>query len=206
MDDGSKNLNLILDHNTTAAKAWTNSTTQINANGPIDAINQLKTDTLGWKGTITPSNYTMDQRGQTSNAYYIIDYSEYKARLITAQEVAQITGADKEETLNWEEKSAVDLYYFDSLSTSQSDTCKKGNTIGCKYGWLYDRTSLDCNLLGCLNNSDRGTYGYWTSAANASQSTKAWLVNRNGYMYSTSITTSTDYGIRPVIEVLKSNL
>ena len=206
-------VNLLLDHNTTVSVAWTNSTTTTNENGPIDVINQLYEDTKDWKGTMTPENYTMDQKEQTSGANYTIKYSEapsgkteaYKARLITAQEIAKITGADKENTLNWNEESKSNYYFFNSLTISESTNCidNDKNTI-CNYGWLYDRTFTSCKLEGCLNNSDVDTLGYWTSSSYSGSYNIAWRVLQRGSIdfYNVHL----DYGVRPVITVLKSNL
>ena len=202
-DDGKDTVNLILDHNTTATVAWNSS--RSNASGPLTALTQLKTDTDGWKGTITPTNYTLDQTGQPSNAKYTIDYSSYKARLITAQEIAQITG-----NTPWNEKVAVNSnwYYFDSKTTTASTTCTDGNTTGCKYGWLYDRTSTSCTNRGCLNNADSSMtgYGYWTSTPCASYSRSAWNVDYDGSLGLFSVGGGSRYGVRPVITVSKSNL
>ena len=197
-DDGGSNVNLLLDHNTTATVAWNSSGS--NASGPSEVLKQLNDDTKSWVGTKTPSNYTMNQSGQTSNAKYTINYSDYKARLITAGEVAQITG-----NTTWDERTAKNIYYFDSKTTTASTTCKSGNTTGCKYGWLDDRTSKKCTTYGCLNNSDKETYGYWTASSHADSSNYAWgvssaSVRNNGVRY------SRDYGVRPVITILKSNL
>ena len=200
-DDGGDTVNLILDHNTTAMVAWNSSGS--NVNGPKEVLDQLKNDTSSWKGTITPTNYTMDQTGETSKAKYTIDYSGYKARLITAQEVATITGYT-----GWDEKVAENSnwYYFDSKTTTQSDTCKKGNTSGCQYGWLYDRTNTGCTTYGCLNNSDQTTYGYWTSSSRADYSGSAWYVSYYARVDSNSVNFSHPYGVRPVITILKSKL
>ena len=198
-DDGGDTLNLILDHNTTATVAWTSSGS--NKNGPKEVLTQLKSDTSSWLGTITPSNYTMDQTGQTSNANYTIDYSEYKARLITAQEIATIIG-----NTTWDEKTASDGYYFDSNTSTASTTCKKGNTSGCSYGWLYDRTNTGCTTWGCLNNSDQETKGYWTSSPRVSNVYIARYVSYVGNLGGYYIWDSGSYGVRPVIEVLKSQL
>ena len=207
-DDGGDTVNLILDHNTTATVAWNNTYTndsgsKINAKGPKEVLDQLKTDTSSWKGTITPSNYTMDQTGQTSNAKYTIDYSEYKARLITAQEIATITGYT-----GWDEKVGANSswYYFDSKTTTASDTCTNGNRSGCKYGWLYDRTSTSCTTNGCLNNSDVTIYGYWTASSRADYSYIAWYVGYDAYVYHYDVGDSYDGGVRPVITILKSKL
>ncbi len=196
-DDGGDTVNLILDHNTTALIAW--SLSEIN-NGPKEVLEQLKADTESWKGTKTPANYTMDQTGQTSNVKYTIDYSSYKARLITANEIATITG----KTL-WDEKTASDYYFFDTNTTTHSDTCWSGDTSGCNYGWLYDRTYPSCMTYGCLNNSDQTTSGYWTASSRAASSNSAWFV---GYYASVNryVSNGDIYGVRPVIEVLKSKI
>ena len=199
-DDGGETVNLILDHNTTAKVAWNSSGS--NASGPSEVLKQLNDDTKSWVGTETPSNYTMDQTGQTSNAKYTIDYSGYKARLITAQEVAQITG-----NTSWDEKVAANssYYYLDSKTTTASSTCKSGDTSGCQYGWLYDNT-YSCTTYGCLNNSDQTTYGYWSASSRAALSNFAWLVDYSGYVYDYYVTISSDFGVRPVITVAKDKL
>ena len=196
-DDGKDTVNLILDHNTRATVAWNSS--KSNTSGPKEILDSLKTATASWKGTETPSNYTMDQTGQTSKASYTIDYSGYKARLITAQEIATITG-----NTSWDERSASSEYYFDSkLSTAGSSTCTSGNTTGCKYGWLYDRTSANCTTYGCLNNSGNR---YWTASSYSRDSGNAWYVDYNGSIGNDGVSYTGFYGVRPVIEVLKSKL
>ena len=216
LDDGGKNLNLLLDHNTTDKLAW--NTSGSNRYGPAEVIQKLYEDTKEWKGTITPLNYTYNRTdvpytiGYDSIPEYEGATTSYKARLITAQEVAQITGADKE-PLNFKEESTINSYYFDSLSSTSSDTCKNGNTAGCMYGWLYDRTSTSCTTYGCLNNSDSSTSGYWTSSAYALLFNRAWSVTYSGDVSSykvggDSLNFDYDsmYGVRPVITILKSKI
>ena len=196
-DDGKDTVNLLLDHNTTDTVI---GSLNGSASGPDMALDQLKSDTSLWKGTETPNNYTLDQTGQESNAKYTIDYSTYKARLVTAQEIAEITG-----NTSWDEKVATSRsYYFDSKALIASDTCKEGNTTGCKYGWLYDRTSKSCTKYGCLNNSDILTNGYWTASTSASEFDYAWYVEDKPYVNDIQIDST--YGVRPVITVSKANL
>ena len=198
-DDGKDTVNLILDHNTTALVAWNSSGS--NKSGPSEVLTQLNDDTKTWVGTETPSNYTMDQSTQASNAKYTIDYRSYKARLITAQEVAQITG-----NTTWDERTASSYYYFDSKTDKASDTCKNGNTTECSYRWLYDRTNNNCTTNGCLNNSDKETYGYWTASSHAFYSNSAWAVSCNALVVNGSVGNGHISGLRPVITVLKSKL
>ena len=198
-DDGGNKVNLILDHNTTAVVAW--NSTEENTNGPKELLEQLKTDTKLWQGTEAPSNYTMDQSTQGSGAKYTIDYSEYKARLITAGEIAKITG-----NTSWNEVTTFGGYYFDSNTDTQNEACTNGNTNGCKYGWLYDRTSVDCVTYGCLNNSSGETKGYWTSSSDALDVDLAWSVTYESSLLWHYVGNWGIYGVRPVIEVSKSKL
>lgn len=196
--DRGRKLNLLLDHNTTDVTGYDRE----------EIFETLMSDTSSWLGTETPQSYT------SIKGKYTIDYSEYKARLITAQEVAKITGK-----YDWNEDARLeDRYYFDSLSKIESDTCKEGNITGCKYGWLYDRTSTDCELYGCLNNAESSNHymdAYWTSTFSSSfKSTgdegyvefeNPWYINCTGGISHISMG-DIDGGVRPVIEVLKSNL
>ena len=218
-DDGKDTVNLILDHNTTATVPWISKADYVEAGGtesnfgnfgkndkgPLTVLKQLKNDTSSWKGTITPSNYTMDQTGETSNAKYTIDYSSYKSRLIKAQEIATITG-----NTSWNEKVAANSnwYYFDSKTDTESDICKTGNTAGCSYGWLYDRSSIDCTVYGCLNNADSSMtgVGYWTASSRAATSSNAWNVHYYTVGDNPYVSYLGNFGVRPVIEVLKSKL
>lgn len=210
-DDGGKTVKLILDHNTTATVEW-NSNYETTG-GPKELLIQLERDTKLWQGTETPANYTMDQTGQLSNRKYTIYYSGYKARLITAQEIAQITGYT-----SWDEKkSDSDEYeygfYFDSKQTSASDTCNSNDISGCSYRWLYDRTSTDCTRWGCLNaavlsvtDSGKDMVGYWTASSSAADSSKAWNVLLYGNLNSEVVNEDRYFGVRPVIEVSRSKL
>ncbi len=192
-DDGGSTINLILDHNTTATVAWNSSGSVVN--GPNEVLTQLKSDTDEWKGTITPSNY--------SNSKYTIDYRDYKARLITVNEIAKIT-----ENTPWDEKTSSDFYYFANNKNTVSDTCKSGNTSGCQYIWLYDRTNINCTEYGCLNNADSAMNGngYWTISFRATFSSFPWSVNYRGALAYQLANSSTLFGVRPVITVLKSKL
>lgn len=205
-DDGGDSVNLLLDHNTTFSVAWNSS--ESNATGPKELLTQLKTDTDAWVGTKVPTNYTME----SSISKYTIDYSKYKARLITAEEITQITGNTTFDVLTTEDG----FYYFDTNSTTESDTCKyNGNISGCKYGWLYDRIYTDCTKAGCLNNSDVEKSIYWTASSSAMRSDFAFRVLSmaleiglvNFYLSDDTIDIMSSHGgVRPVIEVLKSKL
>ena len=188
-DNGGTTVNLLLDHNTAAYVAWNSSGS--NADGPSEVLTQLQADTSLWQGTITPANYT---NYIESTLNYTIDYSSYKARLITAQEIATITG-----NTSWDEKSASDSYYVHD-NTQTEYTGEAGTN---KYAWLFDNTD-GCTTFGC-NVADSSTYGYWTASSNVSNSGGAWFVVYSGGVYYNNV--DSDYsGVRPVITVLKSKL
>ena len=115
--------------------------------------------------------------------------------------MAQITG-----NTTWDEKTANNYYYLDSKTKTASATCKEGNTSGCSYGWLYDRTNTSCIDRGCLNNSDKGTFGYWTASSRADSSNSAWAVRFYAIVDSDYVVYSGYGGLRPVITILKSKL
>ena len=198
-NEGDTEVNLLLDHNTTGKTYWTDSSTSSNANGPITVLSELKTATDSWAGTKTPANYTVIQEGYGN---YTIDYSDYKARLITADEIAQITGNT---SFDESTTSYSSWFYFDTNSQTSKDTCKNGDTTGCDYGWLYDRTYTSCKTYGCLNNADSGL-GYWTSTSAFGYSYGAWGVYFGGLLGYYFVDFDDYLSVRPVITVLKSNL
>ena len=200
LDDGSDRISLLLDHNTTSTVAWSTISINTNVKGPIDVIDKLKKDTAEWNETLILSNHTYKSKK------YTVDYSGCKAQLITAQELIQITGADKE-PLNFKEESSMEWYYLQNNSqdekTGRGDVCKAN---GCKYAWLYDRTSGSCEKYGCLYNSNSEISGYWTSSAYAKNVSYAWRVDSQGIATYSAVNDANFFGVRPVIEVLKSNI
>ena len=192
------NVKLLLDHNTTARAAWrsTTSNTSGPATGSSYVLGYLNSATSSWLGTETPNNYTV---AQTSYGNYTIDYSTYKARLMTAAEIATITGSTfLESTTRYS-----NYFFFDTNSTTASTSCKSGNVTGCNYSWLYDRTSTSCTTYGCSNNASATTSGFWTATSTYGSTRYAWYIKYDGSLYYGSVNSSTVAGIRPVIEVKK---
>ena len=166
--EGNATVNVILDHNTTANVAW-NST---GSNSEMKEVKiKLEEDTKDWENT---------------------------ARLITANEVAKITG-------NTDFDVSKENQPWFCLDTNQPDTtnwCAKTKGTS-KYAWLFDYTK-ECTNHGC-NTSDSSTWGYWTSTPNKGNSTHAWFVNRFGILDRLCVT-NTERGVRPVITISKSNI
>ena len=163
--EGNATVNVILDHNTTAGVAY-------NSTGNNSEMKEVKTkleeDTKDWKNT---------------------------ARLITANEVAKITGKTGFDA----SKENQDWFYLDSNNQTQTAS----STNKSKYAWLFDYT-IDCTNYGC-NTPDSSNWGYWTSTPNKASSTIAWRVYRSGDL-SRDYVTNAGHGVRPVITISKSNI
>ena len=189
-------INLILDHNTKATVVW-NSTGSATS-GPTNILTQLKADTDAWVGVpIRTESYSYNN--VTTN--YTINYNTYRARLITAQEVARITG-----NTSFNELGSAAWFYFDSNNQTQTAT----TTGSSQYAWLFDYTA--CSGFGC-SIVDNGNLGYWTSTARNDSSQYAWYIFRHGGLGSPLFSTDSGlgcnvsngktFGVRPVITIDK---
>ena len=162
-DDSGNNYTMILDHNTTATVAW-NST---GSNSEMKEVaSQLQEDTKTWDSSLN-------------------------VRLITANEVAKITGNTKfdanEEGQSW--------FYLDGKKVTDKNASQ--------YAWLYDYTN-GCTSNGC-NIADSSTWGYWTSTPVIDHSSHAWRVGGDGGLSNNGVS-FTSSGVRPVITVSKSKI
>ena len=157
---------MILDHNTTAKVAYnsTDSNTEMK-----EVKTALESNTSTWDKSLN-------------------------ARLITANEIAKITG-----NTSFDEKTSTKSSWFYLDSNNQTPVANSTNKS--KYAWLFDYTK-ECKEYGC-NIEDSGAYAYWTSTPVAGHTSYAWLVYRDGTL-SRNSTSYADYGVRPVITVSKS--
>ncbi len=188
----SSTINLILNHNTTATIAWNSNGS--NEDGGDEVLTQLKSDTSSWLGVETRSDSYSVDNGWAS---YTIDYSTYKARLMTAEDIAVIT-----QNSSFDEPNArsIDWFFLDSNTQTQTAT-----TIGTSnYSWLFDYTN-GCTSYGC-NIADSSNYGYWTSTAVFGRTDLVWIVSRSGQLFDSNVDTVGNYGVRPVITLSKLNL
>ncbi len=186
--NGSSTVNLILDHNTTATVAWNSS--GLNSSGPLEALTQLSTDTSSWAGVPTRTDSYSFNNG---SANYTINYNGYKARFITASEIATITGKS-----GFNSSTTAGFYLETNTSTAPSPY------IG-TYKWLYNYTS-GCTSYGC-SIADPSTSGYWTSTAGTGNDFTVWDIEKNCRIANTILAnTSNRNGLRPVITISKSKL
>lgn len=109
--------------------------------------------------------------------------------LISALDIASIVG-------NTNFTTSSDPFYLDM---TEEDPTKF------KYGWLYDRTSINCNTTtNCPFNADntettREMWGYWTSSIRWGQ---IWVVDNDGRLHDAN-PAALGCGIRPVIQIQK---
>ena len=172
---GNTTVKMILDHNTSNWIPWVSREDYIeaggtekeydgsygnNSKGPITVTKKLKEDTKNWKQEISP-------------------------RLITANEVAAITGKNDFDSKTYTEWG----YWFTGA-----------------YAWLYSYLS-DCEEYGCNKQDQNASWGYATSDKHASMIGRAWFVDRSGGLDSYGGVSYTDFfAVRPVITLSKSKL
>ena len=166
-DEGTDTVNLLLDHNTTATVAWNSSGN--NADGMNEVATALVTDTQGWQGS---------------------------PRLITANEVARITGNTGFDA----SQTGMGWFCLDTNAPDDTNYCAKAEGTSA-YKWLFDNT-IECTSYGC-DIADDSTYGYWTSTPYAGDTLYAWYVDSNGYLSDRYVAYDDIYGVRPVITVSK---
>ena len=183
-DDGI-NYTMILDHDTTVSVAY-NSNVSI-TDGMNEIADALTSDTSTWTSELNP-------------------------RLITADEVAQITGAT--ERLSWTSDktyantpvigTSISWFYLDGASGSDVTWHTQIATSqgASKYAWLYDYTD-GCASYGC-NVENSSNKGYWTSTPVTGFASGVWRVLRRGSLGNYNIDGTNYGGVRPVITVSKN--
>ena len=168
----SDKVNLILDHNTSTTNVKWTSYNNIKS-GPNTALARLKSDVSGW-----------------------CDEAKTSARMIEAQEIANITKNDK-----WNNKSTGGHYYY---FYDNSQTEYKGAVGTNPYAWLCDNL-YGCEAYGCNTSAGASHYlmnGYWTHTGFPDGFPRAWRVLDNGILVHN--TANYENGsIRPVISISK---
>lgn len=97
--------------------------------------------------------------------------------------------------------------YAARLLTAQEVSSGCGFTVG---HWTHGELSSKCKYLmenTKYSSSSLKTYGEWLESPHASRSISAWIVHAYGRnVYYDSVDHATSRGVRPAIEVLKSNI
>ena len=185
-------VNLILDHNSTKHVEW--SIDGNNTNGPVTALQNLKNTTMNWEGVTSRSD---KYQGKS----YEIDYTGYKARLITTKEITDIINMTNFDITK--DKHGT-FFYFDGkkkITGWEDSPVDKNNKSN--YAWIFDYTN--CEDYGC-KNIDTTNNGYYTSDATYDANTFAWYVREEGFFECVWVDSNNWAGIRPVITVEKEKL
>lgn len=197
-ENSNGTINMILDHNTTYKVDW--SSESDNLNGPKEALEQLKKDTDTWNGVPTrKDSYTNNgiykekvdnTTWEEKTRKYTIDYKGYKARFITAKELALINNLE-----DWDEERNTSLFYF-GTQDGYNDYNNRS-----KFKWLFNYT-YGCQDAEC-DVEETNTRGYWTASAFSKD--MAYYVSYKGMVHEENIaTTGYKLGIRPVITIDKN--
>ncbi len=204
-----------LDHNLVNKTKW-NSNTSKSSDGPVLALQELESLTTNWN-RVLPINYTYDT-SKSINSYgtlscsfgtcYIEDKyitNSLRARLITAEEIMDIinTKADSDALSRTWTLQNTNSIFFSSLSirTGYTDLAFGDN----KLSWLIENTSSS-NITGSTSNLyGEDNDGYWTLSPSSKNNTYAGIITKYGD-YETYILYDNNYGLRPVINVSKTDL
>lgn len=217
-EEDSKNYTMILDHNTTATYAWLSKEDYIAAGGTEENWESSRYDDSS-KGPIT---ITKKLKEDTSS--WVIP-----ARLISADEIAHIVGADREDTIKWDSnkvfidqmKNLKNMDYQISWfnlngsgnSYSSTDGWQIANSEITNYFWLVENLGKYCTDGECINEGGK-VRGYWTSTpirkstgisgAYDVDGIRDTIDNSNQTLGYGSISYTGSAGIRPVITVEKN--
>ena len=138
---------------------------------------------------------------------------KYQPRLITANEIAQITGNNNFDS-NIMEKS--NPYFLETNSQEIPSFIDMENPNAsaqgkAKYAWLFDYT-VDCHYYGCniaeqVEEKNRAAIitvdGYWTATSNPFAEDYYWVISKEGALLSVPLYGIGNYGVRPVITISK---
>ena len=187
-DNGTTTVNMLLDHDTTTVVSWATKADYKKAGGleenypnidlgPVTVLKQTSSDTSAWDESVKSS-----------------------VRLISASEIAEITGYAETNGSEWQNAKSNTFFFDTNTSTRDISINSEGKSA---YAWLFENTS-GCKSYGC--NVEKYTYGYWTSDGAADDVSTAWCVDSNGKIIAKSLTYSyyTGYGVRPVITISKA--
>ena len=168
--------------------------------------------------------YIFDDEG--SNYKLIVDHNTSSTgwlgspRNISANEVAHIVGADRQDTIKWDsskswgtnKETQKSWFYLDGSGSDytgwQTQVANSSNQS--RYYWLFDYL-LSCSNAGCRANSNSYPNGYRTSD---SDNSSCWTmsggcflaVSNAGKLQGYADRNSSDMGSRPVITIPKTDI
>ena len=230
----NKTVSLQLDHNIVNKMAWVTSEDYNDASnygsngnvnkGPITILKRLETETANWSDSLK-LNYTYDTSAAENN-YGVLSCSNgvctiknetvtnsLKARIITGEEMRDLTvkaGAGSgTNAANWNIAGSRSYSWYNFSKRDRIiGTQSASNNGDTSLYWLLENTIVNTNS-GATSGSANGysdNEGYWMLTPGADYTYYAWFVSYNGNIYSETVRTYNSYGIRPVIDILKTKL
>lgn len=230
-NDDKYQSSMILDHNTSSTLVWQSNTDYGNKLGPKNLFESLAEDTnnwsdnllMNWKSSSDAYNGKAGSYGydslyisngsvhikplaSTGQTEYVINNA--KARIITAEEIAQLSNYETLTNKSWSKDSTDDGFYLDNGdSLNPSNKCTfNGDISECKYGWLIDRSYKNCVAGGCYNNGEEtyyNMYGFWTITASAKANNLSYRITNKSRLFTGEIDYINRGGIRPVLDIVK---
>lgn len=162
-EEDSKNYTMILDHNTTATYAWLSKEDYIAADGTEENWES------SWYDDSSKGPITITKKLKEDTSSWVVP-----ARLISADEIAHIVGADREDTIKWDSnKVFIGRRNHDSSINMDSyiswfNLNGSGNSYSSTDGWHIANSEIT-NYFWLVENLGKyctdGEYltGYWTS-------------------------------------------
>ena len=194
-------VNMLLDHNLVDSnnqlitEQWEDSESASNQSLPTAILDVLNEQTSTWSNKLVRHDlYNSSWNYNNNNYSYTINYSGKKARLISAEEIAEVTGMKL-----WMRESG-ETYFGSGSDVDWLGQTEEQRLQHQGYSWLYENMQ-SCNQVGCDNALD-GVWGYWTSTPKVNTADKVWCVCNSGCLSPTDASTSW-IGIRPVVSVSK---
>lgn len=198
-------VNMLLDHNldygywASIYDESTDSNYATNQVGPTDIFDKIDEGTSSWSSRLIRHDiYSVSWNYDNTNYSYTIDYNGKKARLISAEEVAELVGVS-----GWTNNGSM-FYLGSGNSTEYYDQTAEEKLKQETYSWLFDNMYY-CDYHGC--DEGHGIIGltdqaYWTSTPKTDTSDSLWCMCFKGCI-DESLSYDQTVGIRPVVSVSK---
>ena len=166
--------------------------------GPVTAMNHIHNATNDW---INIPNIVMDYEDENIDYDTQVKGTNGYGSIKTINNITTITDKDGNVTATYENlKARLPKYVEVKVNgcTTKSGSCPL---------WLVDYMDSSSYYIEAQGKTNiTGIYGYWTLSSYAANSSTACYVHYYGFVNHSSVGTGSNYGSRPVITVLESDV